>query len=1072
MVNRKAIGWWVFAGVIVQVIAGMWWAQDSFADDGGSWIGSGTPTYSSDSYTGGGGYYGGDVCDSDSNAASYLQCQGYSWIYYKYTGRYNDGETLSTVFRPDSSVNAVSSACSKHDDGGFWHFGYNMRGIFYSDYYSVFGNSKYVKGLDNSVRVTYSTSLGGRGHAETLTNEVINSGYYSWVNNVGDGYSDHYFTHDKSELNHVIYVDGDAVYRAVKYSSNPNTNPNAAVLQDYKRACKASGKSDSECARIPDDAYAFCYWAGLAVGDNMGRVRVLESSDEEVGYDDFTGWKKTTDWVKTEKTINPDALECPASGCDVQFRHYLRNTKNNGSTRYKIVREGVNPATIQQGSKNLVVNENDFVMSDVVNIKPGEKVCETLYWSKDSSTNPGSTPYAKVCVSAKPLEQPDENTISADLKIRVKNRSISSDTGNANAGYREETYIKPRDNVSFRVDYNPAPQAVSNLVPNRMSINGGSTINNTGSASAVDLFNDNNSGRLVWSNAFQVYDGLLDGKNGGKYEVGNRNIQTIEYHLNSVDKKAGQTIITRARTDASDSSATPTKAVVTKQNETIDKLDLYTDQIKPEAAVHIPYNYRNEVRINGPVDGVFYAGESMEVSFVPVVKGKYNSVTEGYYATNVDYPKVKGCVHMEGSSECRVTIEEEIDDDGWNSENNSGSNNSGSDNGLEQGEKFIRVDIPDMAAGGSVCVDISVYPASSGSDDNYDDPEGDHSWNTNSDCFKVAKKPSFQVWGGDIYVGNGVAGGNVPIAKKTDLYTYPLGDGEVRVFGSWGELGVMSGGSPIRNFASGAGMGYVGNNGGVLSPNPFDSISPKIGLNPGGFNPAAADNYCTLTFPTDACGDINNASGVDDPASTGGAYGGSAVNVSSYIDESDFEPDDSAAPDGFVVGGSNVRYYKRKNGEGGLFKGGEIVLNDNIWRVDEDVSFSNLESVPIYFIYGSSINISCDVERIDAILISTTNIDTCANSNPDINPYNSRSHDNLQLVVNGAIIAGGTISFNRTFGAGPGANSIIPGEIINYDPTWYVWNNGTTTSSSSSSENTITSNLMVPVYTRELAPRF
>ena len=47
------------------------------------------------------------------------------------------------------------------------------------------------------------------------------------------------------------------------------------------------------------------------------------------------------------------------------------------------------------------------------------------------------------------------------------------------------------------------------------------------------------------------------------------------------------------------------------------------------------------------------------------------------------------------------------------------------------------------------------------------------------------------------------------------------------------------------------------------------------------------------------------------------------------------------------------------------------------------------------------------------------------------NPENSN-----QLTINGAIIAKRLIA-NRTYGAATGANSIVPAEIVNFDPTLY-----------------------------------
>ncbi|MBR5436757.1 MAG: hypothetical protein IK120_07820, partial [Muribaculaceae bacterium] len=74
----------------------------------------------------------------------------------------------------------------------------------------------------------------------------------------------------------------------------------------------------------------------------------------------------------------------------------------------------------------------------------------------------------------------------------------------------------------------------------------------------------------------------------------------------------------------------------------------------------------------------------------------------------------------------------------------------------------------------------------------------------------------------------------------------------------------------------------------------------------------------------------------------------------------------------------------------------------------------------------------CGVRWIDAVLMAKT-VNTCGNSNNT----NSSSNSNL-LTIYGAVIAN-KLEANRTYGAATGANSIIPAEIIDFDPTLYLW---------------------------------
>ena len=132
--------------------------------------------------------------------------------------------------------------------------------------------------------------------------------------------------------------------------------------------------------------------------------------------------------------------------------------------------------------------------------------------------------------------------------------------------------------------------------------------------------------------------------------------------------------------------------------------------------------------------------------------------------------------------------------------------------------------------------------------------------------------------------------------------------------------------------------------------------------------------------------------------------------------------------------------------------------------IEHDISFldnqiyNRMSEIPKLIIYARNININCDVNRIDAVLIAENNINTCYNSDN----INDRINSN-QLIINGSVITD-TLSANRTYGAAKGANSIIPAEIINYDATLYLWGNN---ESSLAGGGRFSS-----VYLREVAPRY
>ena len=115
--------------------------------------------------------------------------------------------------------------------------------------------------------------------------------------------------------------------------------------------------------------------------------------------------------------------------------------------------------------------------------------------------------------------------------------------------------------------------------------------------------------------------------------------------------------------------------------------------------------------------------------------------------------------------------------------------------------------------------------------------------------------------------------------------------------------------------------------------------------------------------------------------------------------------------------------------------------------------------MPKLIIYSKkNININCEVNRIDALIIANGTVNTCANSSNINAAANSR-----QLFVNGAIVAKKLVA-NRTYGAATGANSIIPAEIINFDPTLYQF------SGSAQADDDTTGRLDV-TYMHELSPR-
>jgi hypothetical protein len=348
------------------------------------------------------------------------------------------------------------------------------------------------------------------------------------------------------------------------------------------------------------------------------------------------------------------------------------------------------------------------------------------------------------------------------------------------------------------------------------------------------------------------------------------------------------------------------------------------------------------------------------------------------------------------------------------------------------------VTIPDVPAGSKICFQSLVYPKDSGNDTNlnskyYDESNLDNWAFSGETCFVVAKRPSLQVWGGNIYSSGGI---NTSIAAKTI-------EGDLHTFGSWGELGIISGGA-VTGMASGAGYGYSG---------------PNSAANPGG---AKGNNFCEASPLSFANNDCQNKETGSLDISFGGlsndsdfitqALANENANIRNrYSSFSDFESDFN-------------------DGEIEIDSGTVFISNpeDNI-DIDKNVkytgNYTSLDSIPKVVIYAKNVNISCKVSRIDALIIATGTVKTCSNGGN----INSKDRSN-QLIVNGAIIAK-ELEADRTYGAGAGTDpetgnnySIIPAEIINFDPSLYLWGKFRSESDPSKSLKT--------TYSRELPPRF
>lgn len=313
-----------------------------------------------------------------------------------------------------------------------------------------------------------------------------------------------------------------------------------------------------------------------------------------------------------------------------------------------------------------------------------------------------------------------------------------------------------------------------------------------------------------------------------------------------------------------------------------------------------------------------------------------------------------------------------------------------------------------------------------------------------------------QIWGGNIFSGSNIT---TALATKKHLNGYNTynvqGDygGTKYIFGSWNEMGVIANGT-VKGFASGTALGYAKNTNGTLTPNPYNGFYNRknnTGDNPGGSKNTSFCTLSPLTFANNPC------------SGTAGSLGNSTTTNSTKDDKNSVKNKlvgDNNTSGNLTVGGETV-----KKGETKVIytKGNITVSGDMIYEGADSGGYKTLEEMPKLVIYaGGDINISCNVNRIDGLLVAegSGGVKTCYESNDSNSKLNSR-----QLTINGAVMAS-KLTANRTYGAATGANSIVPAEIINFDPNLYLWGN-----SGTSSESDGTGANLDTTYTKELAPR-
>ncbi|NTW62232.1 hypothetical protein HGB25_02375 [Candidatus Saccharibacteria bacterium] len=304
-------------------------------------------------------------------------------------------------------------------------------------------------------------------------------------------------------------------------------------------------------------------------------------------------------------------------------------------------------------------------------------------------------------------------------------------------------------------------------------------------------------------------------------------------------------------------------------------------------------------------------------------------------------------------------------------------------------------DDTDYVAGTSICFVLTVSPHS-------DSDSGSVSSSPPA-CVLIGKRPSTQVWGGDLLVGANITTG---VSIKSGS-----------AFGSWVEYGIFATGSVLR---AGSGAAFAGS----------------------GLTGNTVCRHSTLTFTNGGNTTCNDAV----------AKGGYTVPLASDIISS-------------FPGGSSLPAVISPQDYNGTYSTGDITLNTSQLTANHSViikssgtvtisgdqlyvdgPYSNIRQIPQLVIIANKIIINSDVVRVDAWLYATNGssgiIETCntGSSTYDLVGIQKLTVDkcNKQLFVNGPVVAK-QLWLRRTFGAGVKNDSGQAAEVFNLRANTYLW---------------------------------
>ena len=878
-----------------------------------------------------------------------------------------------------------------------------------------------------------------------------------------------------------------------------------------KGVCKDAGSNRPCSATIDEDKNVYAYYEKNTYA---GRSRAAGATGS--WSDIATTNRSDTDWHSSgtnNKTIFSIENCSPVDGCTGSLRHLIKRTYGEGTTKYRITRtsnystvqggvivgettedftgEGVN--TDSNGRKYRTVSVNGFVGK----LFPGMMVCETLEFMPDNLGSHVGDASTTACLSAEgkaqPDDPPDNDTVppsddTSYFNIKVKNNDVTRYNS-----YQKTVYAKPGDKLNYWATYNPVLQYTYDLIPETVRIkegsNYGTTYPTSGKNTSRYLGKTNTAENLksmfnkykpdsfgTWKNRITVYSQnfATPFSENYLYDNGSTAKQNEKNDYAVSPNEAGRKLDELVNTNVNATTQTTPRQITFALHDDLNRASVQTEATAKKATAVVPYNYISTTKITTkPGEVLIYAGESFSFNYDFNINPKSNALTTNSsyekYATTIGNPKWKLQMRVNGGG-WTDTPEYSGDQDF------SVPLNKMSVGRVDEGaiKLATKINIPDVSAGSSLCVRSVVWPERSGADDSVD-KDGNKQWAYSPEvCFTVVKKPSLQVWGGNIYTNGEVT---TAVSDKNNLsgyadvpYNITGNEATHRVFGSWAELGIIASG-PVKGFASGASTGYKSNTNGVLSPSP---IANSGTIDPGGSTLSSFCDRSVLTLSNDCSniGSIGNTVGVDGSKSDKNAIVERLVGSK----ENDYSGNvDLGLVGNYAYGRENINVSCAPKCVIG--NGTKMVHSDKTIKIGSNIeyvgSYNRLSVMPKVVIYGKNIEIGCGVTRIDAVLLADETVVTCDNLGSD-GSYYERSKQNInqrpnstQLKVNGAIVAGKLVA-NRTYGAASGPNSIVPAEIINFDPSLYLWGGG---ENSEDDEELVDIGDYQSAYLHELAPR-